>query len=1074
MFLRRIGASLGLLCGFAFVSVALIQGRAGASDPADVTESARRILELSGARGGFAVHLGSGDGRLTAALGADERFVVHGLDADPTNVERARKHIQSRGLYGPVSVDRVYGERLPYVDNLVRLLVVEDAGAVTRQEMTRVLAPGGVALIRQGGHWQRMDKPYPSEIDQWTHYLHDASNNAVASDLQVGPPKRVRWIAGPLWGRSHEFNPSLNALVAGGGRIFYFFDEGVPGVTDLRFPSRWGIYARDAFSGVLLWRRPLRGWGYRQWNTRGMWSAPLTLNRRMVTDGRRVYVTLGYKAPVSVLDAATGETLRVIDDSLGTDEMVLSDGVLVLCVREQLSVASPPKGKPKRRLNPQEWSIGAPGPASLRAVEAESGRTLWKRPPQPMTVLTLAACGGRVCFHSTDQIVCVDLRTGNRVWSTPCRPLRGSRHSGGTLVMYDGVVLFAGAEGLEALSAKDGQRLWVSPRVAGPAVTHPPDLFVADGLVWGGDEPKTHFRERTTVRREGRDPHTGEVKRVVEVSHLISPLHHFRCYRSKATDRYLLLTKRGVEFLDLVDGDHMRNDWLRAMCHYGFMPCYGLLYMPPHHCFCYPGVRLDGFLALAAGLEEAQPAAGSPAQPAAGSAPDRLERGPAYQKPSTLDPQPSTLRDWPAYRHDALKSGHTPMPLAADLAQAWRVHLGGRLTQPVVAGDRLLVAQRDAHQLHCLDPATGESRWTFTAGGRIDSPPTVHNDTVLFGCRDGWVYSLRAADGQLAWRFRAAPEDRRIVAFGQPESVWPVSGSVLVLDGVAYVCAGRSSFLDGGLYLYGLDPRSGEVVCQTCVSGPWPDVHKQPGRPFDMDGCKADLLVTDGQYIYLFQKAFDKQLRDVTPPRATSLGARKLGRRLIATNGFLQDFWYNRTYWTYSDTWPGFYFATAASKTGQILVFDRSTTYAVHVFTKRLRLSPEFVPGSQSIQLVADDNANDPVLEPKVADREKGPGFSRAAPPKWSSTIPLRVTAMVSAGDKIFLAGPPDVVPEDDPLASFDGRLGARLRVVAKHTGQQLREYELEELPVFDGMCAAAERLYLATANGSLLCFAPR
>ena len=71
---------------------------------------------------------------------------------------------------------------------------------------------------------------------------------------------------------------------------------------------------------------------------------------------------------------------------------------------------------------------------------------------------------------------------------------------------------------------------------------------------------------------------------------------HHRCYRSKATDRYLMLTKRGVELLDLKDGEHMRNDWLRAMCHYGFLPCNGLLYVPPHHCFCYPGVKMTGMV----------------------------------------------------------------------------------------------------------------------------------------------------------------------------------------------------------------------------------------------------------------------------------------------------------------------------------------------------------------------------------------------------------------------------------------------------------------------------------------------
>jgi hypothetical protein len=344
-------------------------------------------------------------------------------------------------------------------------------------------------------------------------------------------------------------------------------------------------------------------------------------------------------------------------------------------------------------------------------------------------------------------------------------------------------------------------------------------------------------------------------------------------------------------------------------------------------------------------------------------------------------------------------------------------------------------------------------------------------DLVLFGCRDGWVYCLRAGDGQLAWRFRAAPEDRRIVAFDQVESAWPVPGSVLVLDGVAYVCAGRSSFLDGGIYLYGLKPQTGELLCQAHVEGPWPDVQHDVGRPFDMDGAKSDILVTDGTHLFLYQMVFDKKLNDVTPPRASTLGDRITGRHLIATGGFLDNTWFDRLFWMYANRWPGFYFANAAPKAGQILVFDQATTYGLHVFTERLRLSPAFTPGGKGYELFADDNDNEPILAANSIDREKGPGFSRAAPPKWSKHIPLRARAMVLADDKLFMAGPPDVVPEDDPYAAFDGKLGARLWVVSASDGQKLAEYPLDDQPAFDGLIAAARQLYLATADGRVLCF---
>ena len=80
----------------------------------------------------------------------------------------------------------------------------------------------------------------------------------------------------------------------------------------------------------------------------------------------------------------------------------------------------------------------------------------------------------------------------------------------------------------------------------------------------------------------------------------------------------------------------------------------------------------------------------------------------------------------------------------------------------------------------------------------VDSPPTIYpadgQPLCLFGCRDGWVYCLRADDGELVWRFQAAPALRHIVSYGQLESAWPISGAVLVLDDKVYATAGRSSF----------------------------------------------------------------------------------------------------------------------------------------------------------------------------------------------------------------------------------------------------------------------------------------
>jgi len=259
---------------------------------------ARRVLDAADVVGGLIVHLGCGDGRLTAALGAGEACLVHGLDSDAANVAKARAYLRGKGLYGRVSVDRFDGRRLPYIDNLVNLVVADELGGVPRAEVLRVLVPGGVAQV--GG--KKTVKPHPAGTDEWTHYLHDASGNAVAHDDVVGPPRRVQWIAAPRHTRGHEHIPSLNALVSAAGRIFYVADEGT--IAFVRQPARWHLAARDAYNGLLLWKRPFDPWFPHIVN----WGAtPGHLQRRLVAVGDRLYVTLGLHAPLSVRDARTGE-----------------------------------------------------------------------------------------------------------------------------------------------------------------------------------------------------------------------------------------------------------------------------------------------------------------------------------------------------------------------------------------------------------------------------------------------------------------------------------------------------------------------------------------------------------------------------------------------------------------------------------------------------------------------------------------------------------------------------------------------------------------------------------------------
>ena len=789
---------------------------------------------------------------------------------------------------------------------------------------------------------------------------------------------------------------------------------------------------------------------------------PATLPRRLVAAQERLYVTLGYEAPVSVLDTATGDLLRQIGQTELTDEILLADGILLLRVRTA-------DHRPDRDM----WDkLPSRQRGLVMAVDAGSGRVLWRSEPEAMAPLTLATSGNRVFYSSYDQVVCLDRASGRQLWrSVRIESKDGHRGTAGTLVAQDMVVLHASVPSsggahfgeVRVYSAQTGKLLWTGPKYAGPGVTNPPDLFVANGLLWLGETRLPVDNMETEMLRQGYDPVTGEVVRDISVPKLTSPGHHYRCYRSKATQRYLMLPKRGVEFVDLIEKDHMRHDWLRAPCIYGVMPGNGMLYVAPHQCVCYQGVLMSNFNALKART-------GPDAGPIALE--ERLQRGPAWDVLKQARPPSDT--DWPMYRQNPRRSGSVATEVPDKLERLWEVDLGENVTPPIVAGGRLLVTEIDAHSVHALDAETGRRLWRHTAGGRVDSPPTVYGSLVLFGSADGRVYCLRAADGAEVWRFMAAPRERRITAFGQIESAWPVHGSVVVQNDVTsepprplvYFTAGRSSYLDGGIYAYALDPQTGELIHQTHLSGPRPDPYKDTGGAGYMDGAKSDLLVSDGADLFLFQERFAGDLTRFPAPMQElgkerggfrvfppAPGRKSSAKRLISTRGLLDDSYNEGTYWTFSERWPGWdRNMRGVQAYGQILSFDEDRLYGVHVFTESVRVRRGFFPGTKGYRLYARDHS--------------------AKGDKWSVLIPVRVRAMVAAGEKLFVAGPPDVVPDEDPLAAFEGRRGALLWAFSGQDGEKLAEVaKLDALPVYDGLIATAGRLYVSLKHGRVMCF---
>lgn len=891
-----------------------------------LADDAADILSQSGVKGGIVVHVGVKDPEVTRKLRANDAYQVQGLSHDTAQVATLREAIHRTGQYGPVAVDAWDGKHLPYIENYVNLLVVEDAASVSKEEIDRVLVPLGVALVRKSGGWDKITKPWPKDMDEWTHYAYDSKGNPTSKDLLVGPPTRMQWVGNPRWSRHHDRMSSVSAKVSSGGRIYYIIDEGSR-ITILT-PPKWTLVARDAFNGTILWKQPIKEWSTHLWPLK---SGPTQLTRRLVSIGDKVYVTLGIAAPIVCLDGATGKVLREYTQTAGAEEFLIRNDTIYALVNQEpwrLNEEFAVKAQSDQKRVETEFNWDGKE-RHLMAIDTTSGKTLWKETDR-IAPITLAIDDKRLVYYNGDGLAARDAKTGAVKFTTgPTQRRKLYEFNFAPRVILNGdVVIYAGGDGtMKGVNADTGKDMWTAPHEKS-GYRSLEDVMVAQGLVWNAGT----MQGNQSGEYRGFDPITGELKKSFypDVPEGTYWFHH-RCYMAKATEKYLMPSRTGLEFVDMEKKHWDLNHWVRGACLYGVMPSNGVTYAGPHNCACYPEAKLDGMSVLAS----------APRYPMPAHTPDteRLIKGPAYAEPITETD--ADANDWPTYRADNKRSGFSNQDLKKDLGIAWEVSLTPPLSTSTTAAGLTFIAEVDKHTLHAFDALTGKEAWHFLAGGRVDSPPTYWKGRVYFGGKDGYVYCLRATDGALVWKYQAAPGKLSHGAWEMMESVWPVHGSVLVENGLVSCVSGRSCFLDGGLWFYRLDARTGEMKVKVNyddrdpeTGGDLNDRHKTLQMPVALN----DILSSDGKWTFLrTQKIGPDGSRVEVGPISGDFdkqgGAHKgEGQHLFAPMGFLDDSNFHRSYWVYGKSFAGghggYYQAGKYAPAGRILVHDDKNVYS--------------------------------------------------------------------------------------------------------------------------------------------------
>jgi hypothetical protein len=147
---------------------------------------------------------------------------------------------------------------------------------------------------------------------------------------------------------------------------------------------------------------------------------------------------------------------------------------------------------------------------------------------------------------------------------------------------------------------------------------------------------------------------------------------------------------------------------------------------------------------------------------------------------------------------------------------------------------------------------------------------------------------------------------------------------------------------------------------------------------------------------------------------------------------------------------------------GQYIVFRGEMGYAVQAFATS--------PREGGL------NAGDGyvVYAGRTAEREGNEKLFALRPDHsaWRIRVPFRPVAMVLAGDRLLLAGPPDSADPEEALAAVEGKRGGVLWTLSADDGTGLADQRLDSPPVPEGMAVAGGRLYLVTQDGAVHCLA--
>ncbi len=503
---------------------------------------------------GVCVQIG-GSEELTARLAANPKLVLHRLDDNPGVVDRLQRRFRNSRQGATVLVEHWAQSYLPHADNSVNRIIAADPKGVSRDEIIRVLVPGGTAALGTGEQQTQMEKPWPEAMGQWTHQWSAADGALASEDRMIGVPQGLQWLAGPMFAMAGR-KSSTQSLVSAAGRNFYVTQNVLENVG--RSDMDQYLVARDAFNGIIQWVR--------------RWDGPFVrgdgeTNPRLVGSADTLYA-VGREGLLAV-NAHDGETRKSVDLAPVPDKLVFSGGLLLAQSPDGVLAFDEPLEAPRWEFRDR----------TVHGTVVSGERTL------------LLVSGRSKSGEFRHELVCLDLPTGETLWRTDTSPHVTSQEVRINFAQQELVALVARGS-LHVFAVDTGKHLWSASTDARAGKRYVDERYVGHfyrhGLVWllAENSPRTRDGQKVWL---GLDPKTGKQQRVLQTRgqwpRSAAPAK-MGCSLLIALDRYIMVPRQST-FIDFQTGEKHSFKFTRGGCGLGFVPANGLVYSQPHACGCF-------------------------------------------------------------------------------------------------------------------------------------------------------------------------------------------------------------------------------------------------------------------------------------------------------------------------------------------------------------------------------------------------------------------------------------------------------------------------------------------------------